>query len=366
MFAALAKEAIKQPERIPSYVSHNLRKKWSETKYNIHKRKEGIPGQKELIHDLIENEEFVLIILDSCRFDYFEEEFSKYITGDLSRVWSAGNRTPRWTPNTWDREYDLDYLSGIIYPVSSDAYNDKGWDFDPEATFKNSIHVVPQHGPPTLSSKMLTEFAIQHFAKAERIRSVVHYPRPHQPYVGKRKIFSNRVKVKELVAAAEQHGFRDEIPDSVLSESEYVMAEEVLEWGISHSDYRQIPKEEYRVQERIADGRLTDEELREAYRENLRHVLSEVKRLVKYLDCTVVVSADHGEHLGAFSDELPGYCHPDYTHPVLREVPWFIVDDKSKNKKQLSESNVEIDRSKYKLDMTEQDVREQLRALGYR
>ncbi len=55
--------------------------------------------------------------------------------------------------------------------------------------------------------------------------------------------------------------------------------------------------------------------------------MKHVSKLIKELDGTTIITADHGEAFG----EQGIWGHPMETHiPVLIEVPWFIVD---KNKK---------------------------------
>lgn len=360
----LIKKGVQEPHKIPPFFTRKLKYKLNNYRWERYRKKNGIPLQKSRIHDLIKEDEFILIILDSCRFDYFKQEYENFVTGDLTCVWSAGNRTPLWAPNTWDQEYDLDYISTVGYPISADSYEHVNWNYDPE--FNQTIRVPHSDILSTADPELVTDIALHHFSKANRLRGVVHYVQPHKPYIGDKKIFHWKVSSEKLRYFSENNGFRDKIPDDMLDGSEYVMGEDIFELGIPTEELLQIPKETYDVRDRINDGGLTDEVLRQAYRDNLSLVLGEVKRFVEHLDCTVIISADHGEHLGGYTNEIPKYFHPDHTHPVLREVPWLVVDNDSKNKKSLSSIKIPDERLKdFELTAPEEDVQKHLHALGY-
>lgn len=65
---------------------------------------------------------------------------------------------------------------------------------------------------------------------------------------------------------------------------------------------------------------------------------------MSHLDVPVVVTPDHGEHLGDHLEDVTQYTHPDYTHPVLWEVPWFVVSEESKGRNDLSDPELRTDR----------------------
>lgn len=362
----LIKKGAKNPTKIPPFINNRMQEGKLEMKYGLYRQRHNIPLQQKRVNQLLENEEFVLIILDSCRFDHFEQEYQKYIDGDLELIWSAGNRTPKWTPNLWSGQYDIDYIAGVSFPVSKYAYEGREGDFDPDDTFSETIHLSYRDELlSTIPPDILTDVALHHLSQCARKRCVIHYGQPHRPYIGDKKILPWRVKTKALQRVIEQHNIDDKyLPPT--ANTEYVMGETLLQLGIPKDVVEQIPKERYSVRQRIRDGHLTDEELRVAYRDNLRCVLEQVQKLITYIDCPVVVSSDHGEHLGEFKDELSRYNHPDETHPVLREVPWFVVNDTSKGKNSLSELDFDVDKLiQYTADSSEGTVHDHLEALGY-
>lgn len=61
-----------------------------------------------------------------------------------------------------------------------------------------------------------------------------------------------------------------------------------------------------------------------AYSDNLKEVLRVLPELIDYTDGKVVITADHGEALG----EGGLYMHPmGVNAPILREVPWFVIEE---------------------------------------
>ena len=81
---------------------------------------------------------------------------------------------------------------------------------------------------------------------------------------------------------------------------------------------------------------------------------------MQFVNCPVVVTADHGEHLGE-----NGYYLHEEDSVIVRQVPWLIVE-KNKvgvvtNRKDPSETHRASSYSG-----SERDVEEQLRQLGYK
>lgn len=335
-------------------------------KYESYRRSHDIPLQYDLVHEFVNREEFVLIILDSCRYDYFSEEYSDFFSGDLDKVWSAANRTPKWVPNLWDQDYDLTYISRMSWPTTKSAYRNRRITFDPFETFQQVIRVSGDGGTIHKTPTSTTDVALQHFKQTETIKTVVHYSQPHRPYIGDHKILPWKVdigEVEQVLGKTRENG----APARLEGMDGPLFGEELVDLDVSPDEFDQMEKTRYEVQERIDDGLLSHEELQIAYRDNLRAVLQEVKRLTSYIDCPVVISADHGEHLGEHLDEIPMYLHPNRTHPVLREVPWFTVAADSKGSRDLDEvpNNPSLLTGANR-EPPEEEVLEHLRYMGYR
>lgn len=364
----LLNAGIRNPQKIPRYLMDNVRDsiKWGfyDMKYSKYRRKNGIPLQKDRVYDLLEQEEFVLVILDSCRFDYFEGLYDGYFTGELEKIWSAGNRTKKWTPELWDSEFDVDYVSAIIHPVSKANWVDRPEDFDPEKTFRNTINITSNLYTKYPTAEKVTDTTIAHLRQAQDIRCVVHYAQPHRPYLGETKILPWRATSKSLKKVMPQDQY-SEVSHLETSDG-YLFGEDILSLGLTEGEIDQLDKAQYESRTRIKNGELSDYKLRVAYEDNLHYVLQNVRKLVEFIDVPVVISADHGEHLGEYTYELPRYHHPNQTHPILREVPWFVVDERHLGKRKLASASVDEAIHKSDYETSEEDVEEQLKALGYK
>ncbi len=221
-----------------------------------------------------------LIVLDSCRYDHFEQLCDDYLDGALQRVLSPASCTNEWLKTVWNGFYDLTYISAMPginskgVPtawgyVAAKHFNriidvwDFGWDSD--------IGTVP---PQNVNKAVLDAMPL-----ADR-RVVIHYVQPHQPYIGETKITFPRQSAAKG------------------------------------------PRTALRIKRLLEDGSLTLERLLRAYRDNLILVLKCIAELVPNLSGKTVVTADHGELLS----EMGGIWHPCRCyHSKLREVPWFEV-----------------------------------------
>ncbi|KXB07007.1 hypothetical protein AKJ52_01190, partial [candidate division MSBL1 archaeon SCGC-AAA382C18] len=126
-----------------------------------------------------------LIILDACRFDYFEQLYENYLEGKLRKVESPGSQTWGWFTGSFDKYYeDTVYISsqpGINsqqetdYKASEKFYNiidvwDWGWD--------DRLETVP----PKKVNVGFKKAEAKHPDK----RKVIHYIQPHAPHIGEK------------------------------------------------------------------------------------------------------------------------------------------------------------------------------------
>jgi len=307
----LIKKGIQSPDRVVPY----LNKQIHDFKYSFAYR--DTPKQKSRIHDLIEREKFALVILDSCRFDYFQQEVYDFLTGELEQVYTPATATINYIQTIWDGQYDLTYITGLSAPTDH-AFERKGLDYRPTDHIENFVHVWKLCEEKELGAvppEAMTKTALQH----REDKMVVHYVQPHAPYIG-------------------EYRLRDD---------------EDTTWGDSLQDiYEKIGR--YNQKDKI----ISDEELQRAYRSNLRRVLTSVRKLVEQLDRPVVVTADHGELLG----EDGRYIHGSPKHPHLCELPWFTVDS-SIIGTSLSDDFESPNHAE--TEFTSDDVEEQLKNLGY-
>jgi len=283
----LIRNALKNPERIFNRVrikegitgvAGNLRCKIQKSNY---------PDQQRKVKNL--GEEYLLIILDACRYDIFLEEFNDFLEGELEPVWSSGVDTFRYMRNIWDGYYDLVYVSGAV-PINSavddpTSVGEMYGDYIPKRHFKEIVDAWDSGWRDDLGTVPPSNVTEEARKKLDEDKLVVHYYQPHAPFIGDYPLLG---KTGSNVGKN-----RGNPPDGVI-------------W------------------DRVRGGKITDRQIRKAYRSNLRLVLDEVSDLVEDMDSRkVVITADHGELLG--DDGL--YSHPwSVNHPKLRKVPWLEVE----------------------------------------
>lgn len=317
--------------------------------------KPDLKHQKELIHSLINEEQFILIILDACRYDYFNQEYKKYIKGDLDKVWSAGSRTPQWIPRTWTEYYDLTYISGAPY-MSDLRSEDLHEPYTPSNHFKSIIPVWANNWDGkrfTTNPNSITKTAMSFMKRPEPTRLVIHYMQPHQPYIG-----------------TDSGDFRETPEIPVWDFNDTNLDREDI-YTLNHPKTREMKRPDlprYPVTKQLNDGELNIEQWRSAYRRNLQSILTEVSELIEYVDqdVEIVISSDHGEYLGEDSELLRRRLdgHPSRICPILREVPWFRVSDEEKRNKNIPDSIVDtVDYSEPNVSSV--NIEERLADLGY-
>jgi hypothetical protein len=148
------------------------------------------------VHDFIQNDEFALIILDACRYDYFSDEINQYIPGKLNKSWAVASATKQYLPNMWDKEYNLTYISANPH-IDDETLRLQNIDYRPSEHFTDIIPVWRFAWDPIFSGvhpEPVTKAALMNASETSRTRMVVHYLPPHMPYIGQKKLFRMRQK----------------------------------------------------------------------------------------------------------------------------------------------------------------------------
>jgi len=323
-------KGIKNPGLAANHLFRRSKEAVVRFRLELFRRQRDIKRQKHLINEFTSQDEFILVILDACRYDVFEEIYCEYMAGELSRVWSSGRWTADYIRRTWDDSYDFTYLSSI--PVVSDFYFGlRGNEFRPSNYFDEIVPLWHSKWDPklgTVPAEEVTNTALAYSAQPDRTRLVAHYAQPHVPYVGETMILPWDSKNVE-------HDLQ-----------------ELFEKGIDRPSQR--------IYDRIKSGELPESELRQAYRDNLIYVLDEVVRLVRRVDCPVVVTADHGEHLG----EGGRYLH-EKESCLIRQVPWFIVSDSEIGTVPVEDEYKSVELANDSQTQSSDEVKERLADLGY-
>jgi len=252
-----------------------------------------------------------LVILDACRYDFFEEQATlegvtekRLSRGTTSREFIRGNFAKRKT-------YDTVYASANPWYIRLQEQ------IGSEVHAYRNLHtdeIRDAVGGLTTKPKTVTEHALQAHEDYPNKRLIIHYLQPHQPYLsefGRERFETHR--------------------DTMLA--------------VKHSDVER------------------DDVVR-AYRENLDIVLEEAAQLIELLPGKTVVTSDHGELLGEREQPIPvrRFGHPGgvYVEELLT-VPWHVNKTGSR-KKVVAEKPADRTNSRAEAGA----VKQQLENLGYR
>ena len=265
-----------------------------------------LPYQKKLI----QNKQFdILIILDACRYDIFENIVWDYLDGELIAVRSPASVTIDWLRETWsDRKWN-----DIVYVSASPMVNKRGLihEFDARKHFYDIIEVwdrgwdeklstVPPSSVNIATKLAITKYRLRGKKPGKDYRMVIHYVQPHAPYI----------KFKKITELITRSPLANDIADIALRREGKLAGKFAIDYIILA-----ILKDSLHSTDKV------NKALRRAYIENLRWVLSYVSKIVTNLDAKIVITADHGELLG----EYGLYFHMTLPLPHLRIVPWFRV-----------------------------------------
>jgi hypothetical protein len=238
-----------------------------------------------------------LIILDACRYDFFEK--MNIIPGRLEKKKSLASATVEWLEKNFDKYYgDIIYISSNPLISNIKIYGFKGTDH----FFK--VENVWDYGWDkdlgTVPPEEVTSAALRMKAKYPNKRMIIHYMQPHGPWIGKTKLSGKELNLTFSTA---------------------------VELVYNPQKWRDVW------------DKVSTKTIKEAYKDNLKLVLNEVKKLVNKLDGKIVISSDHGECLGEkllFEHQIGIYVRE------LIDVPWQIIEKPKKAK------SVEIEKARIK------------------
>lgn len=286
------RKAITNPEKVPPYISKKVSQSLLDryARLQTWRRTKDLETQSEYIEDLRDDSDWLLIILDACRYDYLAEAFDRYFIGDVFEVKSVAHDTFEYIRLCWPDYYeDVTYVSGTPAINSSDAKfeNDRLeslYDgFVPSDHLPNIVDAWESGWDTSLGvcpPEPVTDAALE----TESTQTVVHYSQPHTPYIG----------------AKEELGYTE---------------------GDSGRPMEGRPSDEL-IWDRVRSGEISDDELHELYISNLERVLPEVCQIIEHSDADrTIITSDHGEALGEYGT----YAHPRKEHPHLRVVPWAEI-----------------------------------------
>jgi len=268
-----------------------------------------------------------LIILDACRYDYFEKVYKDYGTlrsGKLKRAISPGSSTTEWLEAIFQGR-ECKY---VIYISANPYVNSKGLPyrgFNPKPIISRFYRVIDvwdwgwNEELSTVHPKEVNKAVLITKRLYPDKRLIIHYIQPHFPYLS---LAQEGIKIAELRIYRERGPTATRFIDKVRGFIRWKIFLKLMgDRGLKLA-FKLVGKPlEYN--ELIAH-KLGMEGLRRAYEENLKLVLSYVDKLVPHLKGKglVIITADHGELLG----ERGLFDHPERVRvPELVEVPWLEI-----------------------------------------
>lgn len=261
-----------------------------------------------------------LIIFDACRFDTYEQEH--HLPGELSKVRSQGSHSSQWLKENFEGRqlHDTVYVSPNAYaPILSDKTFHAADLFADEAVDESARAILPE---------TVTDHALTAHHRYPNKRLIIHYMQPHVPYIGE----TGR-QIPHKGPDPDREGFDTSETTRGLWTN--------IRYGLEQIEMKDV---------------------KQAYRENLRIVQNEARKIVDTVDGKTVISADHGNLFGERLWPIPilGYGHPrGIRHSGLIEVPWHELPS---NERREIESDPPV--TSVKPDQSE--IESRLEALGYR
>jgi len=216
----------------------------------------------------------ILIVLDACRYDYYEK-FTPF-KGELLKLEVESSDTQTWLTMNFPSRYPYVYVSANPFCNSKI----KVGDFLGLEHFKKVIDVWEfgwDDELKTVPPREVTKASLP-YLKNERV--IIHYMQPHFPSIGKIRVTFEAWKPDPLNTIIDGVTYPKHLPPLDI--------------------------------------------IKEAYKENLQIVLKEIKaNLLPKIpkNRKVVITSDHGEFLG----ENGRLFHPCVKHPVLNTVFWHEI-----------------------------------------
>jgi hypothetical protein len=232
----------------------------------------GLPKVQETGQGIFEMEWHNLIILDACRYD----TYCKVNGSTESRV-SLGSATPEYVNKTYAEQNHPDLVYITANPHFHPAMFEDLTGREVEETFETVFHTYQEKWSEenkTVMPERVKEDALTAQKLYRENRKIIHFMQPHHPFVG------GDLVVTGFNILGEEH-----------KENEWSMAEM---------------------------GKLSHEEVKESYKQNLEFVMPHVEELCEKLDGKTVITSDHGNLVG----ENGLYGHPSNSEAqALRKVP---------------------------------------------
>jgi len=278
-------------------------------------------------YELIEKKDWdLLIILDACRYDYFERVYTDYLEGKLVKVISPASSTYEWCKKVLEQGD----FSDVIYVSANPHINSvmKVGDFDPRDKFKDIIDVWKSGWDEriqTVRPEVMTTIVSEIIRRFPDTRIIAHYLQPHFPAI------SLQIPLPYLFQNFNKPQKKNTSKEILLLKKIRRMAGDFIE-RLPSALLREYWKFQLARGKVVGPGTVTFakvgiKRMRKSYEENLRMALVSIVGLIERVrNKKVVITSDHGELLGDTGFLKKKLGHPPYLYyRQLIEVPWFEV-----------------------------------------
>ncbi len=236
-----------------------------------------------------------LIILDACRYDYFEKVYKQFnLPGKLEKRISSATETTEFLKNNFRKKHD-----NVVY-VSANPFVDL---IIKDKVFKiiSVWNINWDDKYNTVHPKSVFKWAIYAAKKYTTKKIIIHFIQPHYPYIGYDFDDGSFRKLKESAKKGKIKHISYKTKPWIITPTPIYLMKDI-------------------------------ETQKRAYLNNLLLVMKYVEKLVNILPGKTIITADHGEAFGEKIHPLfplKIYGHPvGIRHKVLVEVPWLVVDKK--------------------------------------
>jgi len=231
--------------------------------------------------DIMKKKWDVCIILDACRYDYFERIYREFLPKGILTKERGNINTTYWLRDNFIDYYDIIYVSGHPGINSLGVPFFRGW--NARNKFKKVIDAWDEgwmDSIGTVDPQHVTKCALEVLEKWPHERMIIHYMQPHTPY-----------RLKPF--RSEFFGMLDDVKRAVNFERYY----------------SQFPLEQIKYW----------------YEDNLRWVLGQIPPVIEQASGIIVITADHGEVLGEANQLFHAHYVRNKDFPSLREVPYYTL-----------------------------------------
>jgi hypothetical protein len=254
-------------------------------------------------NSIFEEEWDHLIILDACRCDMFKKIVRQMgLKGKLEYRNSMGGNTFSFIYNNL-RKIKYNYQNDIIYITANPAVSATLDHISKKIQKKFFYKIIDiwkdywdEKYHTVLPSTLYHCSLIIHKLYPNK-RLIIHFLQPHFPYLKNPSIGEMEIEKSREDAKKKRVGYGHFVPKDffVITSVEF---------------YTTIPSD---IQLKL-------------YEENLKIVLSWVKKLVEKLPGKKVITTDHSELFGERFLIFKVYGHPKVQIPFLTKVPWLIIE----------------------------------------